>query len=535
MADYKFDIKTDAPASYSTPEDDKSIVRLVEDPDIKKTIKFDEMSYSPNYGPNDIQGGDKSTDDMGLLFPAIRINDMMMPRSCITKMKISMAGFVPTIVLFLDFEDRTFISKSMPKDGDMISLFLRSSTNALSYIRADFIITSGGSKTGSTLSSRCSLKLFGRMYIDKFDVKNTCEAYAGTSKNVLMQLSKKLGIGFAFNDFEDSNDYQNWIRCRESIETFVGNVISHAWKDNTSFFKSWIDLYYNLCYVNVNKFLLSDGNEEKVDMTFFSNIVDAYNLQSPEQDVNEAKATPKILTNAANFKRGPFYIKNWYPKNVSTGISLSVGYSTSVYQFLHNQEILSKDQNDSFSLLEMIPAYDPKKTDSNIILRGRSRYDSGANPDGEMERVNYNFVDTYNRVAWSGVEYTMSDNDKDTSPNEWKGNVHKNYGNALYHNEQNLAELDKMYLYVEVSGLNLQIMKGERVPVYILHNNKIEEDRYNSFSKNDLPIEGNRFYSGYYYVDSIEYEYDLKNTEDTSPYTTKYILKRREWPTPEAI
>ena len=95
--------------------------------------------------------------------------------------------------------------------------------------------------------------------------------------------------------------------------------------------------------------------------------------------------------------------------------------------------------------------------------------------------------------------------------------------------------INKIYIKVECSGLCLQIMKGERIPVILIHESTMEEDKYNNFSKNDLPSDINRFYSGYYIVDSVEYDYAPIKAGDISPYKTTFVLKRREWPTPEVI
>ena len=92
-----------------------------------------------------------------------------------------------------------------------------------------------------------------------------------------------------------------------------------------------------------------------------------------------------------------------------------------------------------------------------------------------------------------------------------------------------------MYLKVTCDGLNLQIMKGERVPVYLIHASSLEGGKYNSFSDNDYPTEVNRFYTGYYIVDSVEYSYSPIKGDETTPYKTTFTLKRREWPTPEQI
>ena len=169
------------------------------------------------------------------------------------------------------------------------------------------------------------------------------------------------------------------------------------------------------------------------------------------------------------------------------------------------------------------------------MLRGRTTYDAGENPTDEQARVNYDYIGTYTTAEWTGVEYTMSENDKNKGSNQWSGNVHKNYNRAPYHNSQNFSEIGKIYLDVECEGLNLQIMKGERIPVLIGFTNSIENDMYNAATKDDMPSIINRFYSGYYIVDSITYSYEPMSGRRVSPYTTRFILKRREWPTPEAI
>ena len=52
---------TDRPSSYNRLKDVQSsnIVRLIEDPEIKKTIRFDEMSIENIPDPTTEQGGDK--------------------------------------------------------------------------------------------------------------------------------------------------------------------------------------------------------------------------------------------------------------------------------------------------------------------------------------------------------------------------------------------------------------------------------------------------------------------------------------------
>ncbi len=532
-----FNNPTDRPASFVEQDNEvsSSLVRLVQDPDVEKTIRFDEMSIDAGPEHFDTQGGDTKMGELGLVYPMIRINDVILALKNIKSIIISCSDFIPTIRIDLIYEDSVFISKNMPKDGDMISLFIRTDSDAMQYLRDDFIITSCSSTKGSKGSTISKISISGKLFIPGFDSKSVTEGYTGSSKSILKKMAKSLGIGFAFNDYDDTDDFQNWIRCREQGESFVNSVTLHAWKNETSFFKSWIDLYYNLCFVNINKFLLSDENNEVVDVTFATNILNMYNQLTVDSSIANAQVLPKILSNASEFSGTPFYIERWDPINNSTSVSFSKGYETVTRAYLHNQNIINNNDNDCFSTLENIPAYDQTKTDYMILLRGRSKYEAGQNPDNEQARVNYDFVNTYTRDIWTGVEYILSDDDENKDSMQWAGNVHKNYNNAPYHNSQNLNELNKIYLKVQCQGLCLQIMKGERVPVYLIHGNTLEADKYNTFSDNDVPTDLNRFYTGYYIVDSIEYKFAPIKEGDISPYKTIFILKRREWPTPEAI
>ena len=528
---------TDRPASYTDLNENKSsnLVRLVEDPEIEKTIRFDEMSLPDVPDPKDVQGGNTKLDELGLVYPMIRINDMILGRQNIASMKINVSGFLPTISLSLMFEDVNFLSKNMPKDGDMISLYVRVDTAALTYLRDDFIITSCSAKNGARGEMGSKINLSGKLFVPGFSSKNAINVLTGSSKSIIKQIAQIYGIGFSTNDFDDTDDFMNWIQCRENMETFLSSVVSHAWKDETSFYKLWVDLYYDLCYVNVNKFLLSTENEEEIDITFASGILNMYNQIENDPSVENAKMTVKILTNMSEFRHTPFYITKWNPTNNSSSISFSSGYSTTTFAFTHNQNLLTEADSECFETLTNIPAYDQDKTDSYILLRGRAKYEAGQNPDNEQARINYDYVGTYINTVWTGVEYVMSDDDKNKSSNEWSGNVHKNYNRAPMHNSQNLNELNKIYLDVWCDGLNLQVMRGERVPVFLMFNNSLENDMYNNATENDEDRSFNRFYSGYYVVDSVDYTYRPPTGESTSAYQTHFVLKRREWPTPEVI
>ena len=518
------------------------IVRLIEDPDVKKELAFDEISISlSNDQSNDPTIQSTTQDIGGIAYPLIRINDYVFPAQSVRNMFISCTGYLPTISVTLQTVESDVIAKNMPKDGDMISLYMRTNTAALEYVRCDFIITSATpndmtSNPGMTYST---LNAHGVLFIPGFlATKQNTFAYIGTTREVLRHIAEEFHIGFAYNEEENSDDFQNWISCNRTISDFMNELTLHSWKDNTSFYRTWIDIYYNLVYVNVNKYFDSNKNNSELDMTFLTNVISSMGTAENETDPDKASAMVKIFTTMPEFRGTPFYIKSWKPINNASSISLNNGYSRDIHSFIHNQTVMTNDIDESFSVLQCIPSYNKEKAKTEIILRGRAKYDPDANPENDRETVNYDFVNTYIRKDWYGILYMLNDDENDHESNDnWSGNVHKNYGLAPYHNNMNMSELNKMYIEIVCEGLNLQVQRGEYVPVYIAHRSQTEYLMNNTKEDAELGtvLRGNRMFSGYYYVDSVEYMYEYGTSDSFSNYSTRFILKRREWPTPEMI
>lgn len=509
-------------------ENNSKIVRLTEDPEIKRDIRFDELSLNLKEATPDNGGSQVNT--VGAIYPIIRINDYIFGRTDIKSMRISSAGFIPTIELTLEFQSTRVISNDMPKDGDIVSIFVRTNTDAVNYLRNDFIIKNASSSV-ATKSPENVLRIFGTMFIPGIESKNSIYGVIGTSKDVMKETARRFKLGFAYNDPDNTNDLQNWLCCYESPVDFLTNVTKHSWKNSTSFFKSWIDFYYNLCFVNVNRFLSSEENpEEEIDITFNSNVVELNETVENESSVENAKPVLKVFTNALMYRNTPFYITKWKPIN-NSGLSIQKGYSNNFISFIHNQNLYNESKDKCAGFTEINSAFDETKMDSHILLRGRAKYDENLNPNKEQARINYDMTKIYQNRTWGGIEYKMDIDESPESNTGWSGNIHQLYSIAPYHNGINEDELNKLYIEITCDGLCLQVMRGERVPVYIQYSTPYDRNSV----KDSASAEFNKFYSGYYVVDSIEYKYDGDKNDGYSAFSTVMILKRKEWPAPEEI
>lgn len=508
---------TSTPESIDEAKKQVDICRIYVDESIEKKIVLDELSAyrTDTKQSNDTPASNKNI--IGTEFPMIRIGEFIPTPSQISKLKIENTDKIPTILLKLSLLTDNFRSRNMPKDGDIISVYMATKTETIAPIRADFIITNVSQKNTRI---GIDVTLSGNLFIPGFDADATFGTI-GTSKSAFIDAAKKYGLGFATDDQDDTDDKQTWICYNIPCIDYLNDVIKHTWKDETSFYDWWIDERYNINFININKMLLT--NTQDFDITANSGIYGGDYDAPHDISQKSTKATNKVFSNMKEYASGVFYVVNWTVTNNSSQVSLDNGVEIVSNEFLHNDCIYYAAENPILQLSN-VPAYDTTKTPTSIVLRGRAEYNQSTSPNGFQARANYNFKDIYINKPWCGISYVMNDDDKEyDDTNLWHGNVNKNYNRAVFHNQINLVELDKMYIEIEVYGLCLQVMRGEVVPIGL--------KRHDSSQTKDTDQGGisDRFFSGFYYVQGISYEYvNGKNAH----YSTKIKLTRREWPLP---
>ena len=532
MAKYVLNSSFNSPCGLNSvvyQNEGSEINRLIEDPTVKKDIKFDELSIFYKL-PSNVGGNTYIADESisGTSYPMIRINDSVYNGKWIVSVELDSSGLLPTASVIIKTFTKDNVKKDIPKDGDIMSIFVRPSTDALNYIRIDFLITS--CYVNQKRDSENTFRVFGKMFIPGIDSDNNIMGYIGTSKHVFKEIAKRFKLGFAYNDPEDTDDIQNWI-CMSRVTDFMIDVKNHSWKDTVSFFDCWIDFFYNVCFVNVNKFL--NQRDDNIDIVFQTNVKNYQCLANDDShDIDHTPLTVKMFSNYVGFRKTPFYIMKWKIIN-NSGISTYNGYNQVSYAYLHNQFLYSSQPDECFNTLDNYSSYNEGRLQTNMILRGRNTYDKSKTPN-DMAMQNYDMQNIYTVSTWTGNQYIMADNDakqKDNN-NRWSGNVNKNYNRAPIHNEMNFTELNKMYIEVECDGLCIQVMRGERIPVILGYEQGETADSTNSI----YGFEINRMFSGYYIVDSLTYKYKKNVNKDVfSQFSTVMTLKRKEWPTPEDI
>lgn len=484
------------------------------------------------------------TKTAGIDFPIIKINSYILGYAEINEFSIEIEDFLPHLSLEIETPIDTLSGVNMPKDGDLVSVFLRTTNDDLKPIRADFIIMQiAVSEVDFTKRSQRRYNHYsiqGDLYVPKMTSEVDQFAFCGTGKEAVMDFCERYKLGFAYTDPDNTDDKQIWLCYSNTPEDYIKSVVRHIWKDETSFFDCWIDQYYNLNFVNINDILgrklEDDGTMDIGHMvtSFTSTWLDGTLMSNNDKD--DKKKCPKLFTNATAIENSVWYIKSWKPYNRSSQVTLNEGTIIEAEFFLANQYLFDNNEKQDVSVL-CEPAYNPDKLTSHILLRGRT----GLSMESAKQSNNGDFVDIYRKTPWMGVQYVMSDSDKksaDLNNMKWSGNLHKNYYRAEAHNRINLKELDKMWVELKFEGLNLGIARGEKIPVVIFEQNGILAEKNKSgtsFQGTITDQDVMMMYSGWFMIDSVRYEYVPNEDPALSNFITVVTVTRREWNTPEYV
>jgi hypothetical protein len=508
------------------PQKEISIIRSLLDPAIPlDTVSFGDLDTGTSTASKDTktEGQVKSiqvTKDLGTNYPYIEINNYVFSVEEIESFEITYTGFIPTVRLVAGVKGKVWGSEAIPKDGDLMNVFIRAKNDAFKPIRNDYRITSTSSKGANNEGRNAIYTITGELFIPHlYDPK--IKAYTGTSYEALKTIAKELNLGFASNDTA-TNDSQTWINPGGDYYSLMIDIADHAWKDEKSFFDIFIDVYYHLNFINVNN-QFSESND--LDLALLTNmqITDSVGGEQAAIDVKKNVAqVPKVLTNYPDLKGTAAYIFHYNVKNSSNTVNEEYGYKTYSQFFEQNSE--------KYWSIYTEPLTTTGSASNKIILKGRT-----VKPGAPKEE----YYKTQVKYEWKGIQYTAPE-----------GNVHEKYAYASGWNERNLAELEKILLDVELERGNFNLYRGERVPLFLMiaGDNQYQniamppEQGEPNTSAHPQPIL-DKFYSGYYMVSGMTFSYSPQGKTNSGEYpnaegrtapgfTHKVQLTRREWPTP---
>lgn len=437
----------------------------------------------------------------GLYSFYVHLNGMTIQPEYVELCTIDLKGKYPKITARIVPKFDEFVNFGLPKDGDLISIFYRSTIDILKPLRLDFIITDIKNESDS------SFVLFGVLNLPAL-FKDSSFFKDDTSLSTLIDISKELKLGFATNETK-TNDSQKWLCATEPLDIFIDEVKSHSWKDERSFFDVYIDNYYTLNFVNVFKQLTYE-TDKKVNLGIykfrdFIQTNDKVNIKISEDDLEYT--TPVVLH---NWKYNPSKENNISKikiLNSSSRISLEEGYR----KYLHFYD---------YTLDEKIELLNEALTSNDVS-------------EDLMPLKGHLFDEKWKentRHIWGGISYSLPDH-----------NVHPFYYQAEAHNYHNLKEIDKFKIEVTLDQINFNLTRYSIVPILWYEYGEIAKKlrevgkKYNTFSPeesvmNGMPYIINKFISGFYVIKGFDIDFIGPSSGNPAIIKQRLLLTRTEWP-----
>lgn len=454
------------------------------------------------------KGGAKMSKMVGILTPIVEINKKLFYHNDISSMYLNYDGFMPYLTLVIIDGSRNFES-IFPKEGDILKLYISSNNDIYKSIRIDFEIIEINSNNINEFKKSINLNYDGvdapvytfncRMHLDGIYIERNYGLNKDSSFNHLMAISEKYKLGFASN-IEDTNDSMVRINPYISDEQFMKNIIETAYKDDESYFTGFIDLYYYLNFIDINKqFEYIDKIEEGI-----YNIIEDFSIDRGinEKTYNEGKL---FLTNFHKFKGYNNYITSYKIINESGKYILLNGYGRYLQYYDYENR-----QYRQFRIVGLKSKNMPEYLNKNMKNKDILKY------------------------KYMGYQ---------------SDNVFDEYYYAYINNYHNFSEMYKYYLQVELYGINLNIYRYQCIPIIIYDyaqtrvfadisreesaeeilglKDSIKEIYKTGNNENNInmPIRINKYLTGYYVVGDIYYNYNAGG----NMYCVLNLL-RKEWP-----
>lgn len=476
---------------------------------IEPSIKLDKFKFKP-YGEN--KGNNNTSKSYGGDgVPFVLINGYGFESEDIQSLEIRVDGYIPRINVTIVDSMGQFAIDTFPRDGDVINIRIAAKNQQLyKDIRIDFDIDS----VQTPLLSSVQVGTGGGKYTFTGTMKiptifaDICKSYeSATSKEHLIQIATDLGLGLATN-IESTDDKMNMIVAYDTIMDSLINRVEHSYISDNSFQTFSIDPYYYINYVDMNSLLDSEDSFEKFLIEFDTELQDIVKEGSDE----EAQPATNILTSHQTAEGTSQHILAYSLKNNAGKAVRANGYKRTLQYF-------ENDSEEGLINFDVEPLASTNLKDIEEPLKGRR------DEDRYKHEIKYKYMGRL-------------DVDPETS------NMHLNYNYARIHNKQNMDELKKMVLEVELGGFNPALHKYQKIPIAIFNQvqNQLSADvelkkrkQEKEFETNPQPDGKNQisgaesldeFLSGFYIIGDIRYKYSKKIGRITQSLT----LLRREWP-----
>jgi predicted chitinase len=347
-------------------------------------------------------------------FPFIYYGSYQIDLHDITYFNLYYSGSLPCLELSFYDSLNLMKDKAMPLDDSKVKVFLNPRSKQLKEILIQFKITQFiVNNRKYTMKGVLDVNL---LHVDRFISYDNM-----TSHKALQTIARESGLGFNTN-IDDTDDSMTWIQTGNPTIDFIEEIVESSYKSDNSFMASYIDYYYNFNFIDIEKEL-----ERNVDNDL--GVTDKTLSDVFQTGGDNDQLTSLILSNDESLRETNMFFETYRIINNSTAVSLRSGYQNIVnYYDTSNKNLLIFNMDSITS-----------KGDKTIILKGSPQ-------DQEFFKLNK----TYHFLGTQDI-----------------GNSHRNYRYSIIQNEKNLFDLEKIGLEIVMSLPNYGLYKYQKIKLFI--------------------------------------------------------------------
>lgn len=382
----------------------------------------------------------EALDNIGQL-PFVYFNGVQL--DILEEFEIASKGFLPTIRLTFKDSYGKISSTRYPTDDNKVKVLISPRSSVLRPIFMEFKVIDIHKLEDN------DYELSGVININPLLLQNTETFPNATSFDVMKKMSDISGLGFKSN-VNDSDDKMTWVNISHTKRyEFIKKVLEHSYISDSSFVWAYVDFYYYLNYLDLEKQI--NQNVEKQKGVISPGMDRISQLLGKSSQISTSAL---YLTNDRHASSSTNFYESAKVINSSTKISIREGYMS----------IMGYYDSDNRNMYRF--NIDALETPGNLPLR--------SNDDA--------FFNNNNSKVYKGR--LIGDN------------VHKNYHYAQEQNKGNLDELQKIGLVLTLPNPNFNLYRFQKI--YNLYIN--EGISY----KNHREVL-NRRISGYYIISEISF------------------------------
>ena len=348
--------------------------------------------------------------------PFLGYNGIQIRTKDIIKMFLYYEDLIPKCrVTFRDTQGFINSQDGMPLSDTKFDIFLNSGSPVLKSIHLKFKISEFKKNKRGT-NTFIGVISFGD-FEDFYDISN--KTYKNDSFTVLKKVAKEVGLGYNSN-VNSTDDEMTWRRKRMNYQDFIKSVVKKSYISDDSFVSTYIDFYYSLNYVDIEKEWNRDISKDL-----------ALNTQGVSSLNGEAALVPMTITNDPSQDTSEFsFLSNYKLLNNSTDKNIKEGMFSK--SRVYNRET------------KQFEKFDINSQDSSgdvVILKG-----------APADSLSY-------KESSSAVDKGRKDND----------NVHKNFLYSEELNKRNFSNLTKVTCIITMTSPNYNIYLYQKINVVFVN------------------------------------------------------------------